>query len=83
MLLASFFFSSFIEDFYQKSGVVLTEEDIRIYERDLYMSNLPERDAYISQLKAAGFTDVQVCQLTCPKILDKMNGTFRSPLSPP
>ena len=25
------------------------------------MSNLPEKDVYISQLKAAGFTDIQVC----------------------
>ena len=56
------FFSSFIEDFYQKSGVDLTEDDLRVYEQDLYMSNLAEKDAYISQVKAAGFTDVQVGQ---------------------
>ena len=56
------FFSSFIEDFYQKSGVDLTEDDLRVYEQDLYMSNLAEKDAYISQVKAAGFTDVQVDQ---------------------
>ena len=56
------FFSSFIEDFYQKSGVDLTEDDLRVYEQDLYMSNLAEKDAYISQVKAAGFSDIQVGQ---------------------
>ena len=56
------FFFRFIEDFFQKPGVILTEEQIRIYEEDLYMSNLPEKEVYISQLKAAGFTDIQVCQ---------------------
>ena len=25
------------------------------------MSNLPEKEVYISELKAAGFTDIQVC----------------------
>lgn len=54
----------FIEDFYQKSGVDLTEDDLRVYEQDLYMSNLAEKDAYISQVKAAGFTDVQFDDLT-------------------
>lgn len=55
---------SFIEDFFQQTGVTLTEEDKKSYERDLYMKNLPEKDAYMSQLKEAGFTDIQVC-LVC------------------
>ena len=54
---------SFIEDFFQKPGVTLTEEQKRIYKEDLYMSNLPEKDVYLSQLKAAGFTDIQVCKI--------------------
>ena len=56
-------FYSFIEDFFQKPGVTLTEEQKRIYKEDLYMSNLPEKDVYISQLKAAGFTDIQVWKI--------------------
>lgn len=41
--------------------MTLTEEDKESYERDLYMKNLPEKDAYIKQLEEAGFTDIQVC----------------------
>ena len=42
--------------------MILTEEEIITFKQDLYMSDLPEKDAYISQLKAAGFTDIKVCQ---------------------
>ena len=55
------FLFSFIEDFFQQTGVTLTEEDKKSYERDLYMQNLPEKDAYMSHLKEAGFTDIEVC----------------------
>ncbi|XP_067028045.1 uncharacterized protein [Acropora muricata] len=54
----------FIEDFYQQSGVTLTEEDKQSYERDLYMKNLPEKDAYFKQLEEAGFMDIQFQDLT-------------------
>lgn len=56
----------FIEDFFQKPGVILTDEQMRVYEEDLYMSNLPEKQVYITQLKAAGFTDIQFEDLTEP-----------------
>ena len=55
-----FLIFSFIEDFFHQAGVTLTKEDQRTYDHDLYMANLPEKDAYISHLKAAGFTDIQV-----------------------
>lgn len=42
--------------------MTLTEEDKRSYKRDLYMTNLPEKNLYINQLKDAGFTDIQVCR---------------------
>ena len=41
--------------------MTLTEEDKQSYERDLYMKNLPEKDAYFKQLEEAGFMDIQVC----------------------
>lgn len=41
--------------------MTLTEEDKQSYERDLYMKNLPEKDAYLKQLEEAGFMDIQVC----------------------
>lgn len=55
------FFFSFIEDFFQQTGVTLTDKDKESYENDLYMKNLPERDVYINVMKDAGFTDIQVC----------------------
>ncbi|KAJ7372957.1 hypothetical protein OS493_015421 [Desmophyllum pertusum] len=57
---------SFIEDFFLKPGVILTEEEIITFKQDLYMSDLPEKDAYISQLKTAGFTDIKFDDLTEP-----------------
>lgn len=41
--------------------MTLTEEDKESYERDLYMKNLPEKDAYFKQIEEAGFIDIQVC----------------------
>lgn len=40
--------------------MTLSEEDKRAYNHDLYMNNLPEEDAYIKLLKAAGLLDIQV-----------------------
>ena len=43
------------------------------------MSNLPEKQVYITQLKAAGFTDIQVCQLFYQRYsTDSTNETFLS-----
>ena len=63
---------SFIEDFFQLKGVTLSEEDKRAYNHDLYMNNLPEKDVYITLLKAAGFSDIQV-GLTKNFYLSKVN----------
>ena len=38
----------------------LTEEETRMYKEDLYMNYLPEKDVYVEQLQAAGFTEIQV-----------------------
>ena len=41
------------------------------------MSNLPEKDVYISQLEAAGFTDIQVCHFVVTTVLlDSTNAEF-------
>lgn len=79
----TFFSSRFIEDFFQKPGVTLTEEQKRTYNEDLYMDNLPEKEVYISQLKAAGFTDIQVCKFIKPSCFPCcplfVNETFLKP----
>ena len=63
------FCASFIEDFFQQTGVVLTKEDNESYERDLYMKNLPEKDVYVKHLEEAGFIDVEVCTVLVYKFL--------------
>lgn len=37
------------------------------------MSNLPEQNVYISQLKAAGFTNIQVCQFVVLRTVLRYN----------
>lgn len=45
---------------FQLKGVILSEEDKRVYNYDLYMNNFFEKDVYINFFKVVGFLDIQV-----------------------